>query len=611
MCGIFGIKDKDNISIDIEILKKAIELLKHRGPDDAGMYYHKNIGLINTRLSILDLTEAGHQPMCNERKDIWIVHNGEIYNYLEIKDILIAKGYKFNSITDTEVIIHSYEEWGTDCLQYFNGIFAFAIWDIKRNMLFIARDRLGVKPLYYFWNSGRFIFSSEIKAILSSLKDLKEKLEVNWSAIYQYLKFRLTINNETFFKYIFKLMPGEYLVLKENNFKIEKYWDLPIEDYTEESFDEAKAHLRDLFEESIKLQLRSDVEVGAHLSGGIDSSSVVALVKKYTNSDLKTFSGCFKEGREYNEKEYIDEVTQKYEVKNYITQPNEDDFIESFPKIVWHMDEPMVGVSVFSQFHVNKLARKYVKVTLGGQGGDELFAGYYWYYIGKIKEYIKNFKLSDSKKTVESIYLGIKKLKIKSFIVNAFLIKNLYFNRFTKDILNKLKSSSMENIYPVGISTKNPIKRMMYWDIKYFLQALLHVEDRTSMAFSIESRVPLLDHRIVEFAFKLPYEYKVKKDITKYIFRESVKDLLPIKIYERKDKKGFPTPFDIWIRGKLKNYIEDIIFSNSFKNRGIYDSKFVKRIWQLQIKEHKNFGSLIWEMINIEQWFRTFVDKSV
>lgn len=640
MCGIAGIIDLNNKPVSASSLFTMTTTIKHRGPDDEGFllghiqkksceeFYgpdtlsslkknrkdirtyqntQYNFGFGHRRLSIIDLTFRGHQPMYDRKKNIWIVFNGEIYNYKEIRKELTEKGYKFISHSDTEVIIYSYQEWGEQCLHKFNGIFSFMIWDKKNEKFFFARDRLGVKPFYYYNKKGMFIFASEIKAILSS--GLIDK-QINSSSIYSYIKYKFVCNNNTFLDNIYKLLPGYYGIIKNNRVYIKQYWDIKFNslDYTEGTF---KSRLRELFEDAIQLQIRSDVPIGAHLSGGIDSSSVVSMVKRLYQLDVKTFSGAFNDAKEYSEENYITLVKKQLNIENYITKPTSSDFMNTISNIVYYLDEPVVGPGVFPQFMVNKLIHKHLKVVLGGQGGDEIFAGYYRYFYAVIKDLIINpkLKLNSSIQLFHYLFNYYKLAGIKGIIAQS--IYNYLINpnkRLNKDFKNRLKSEQVIDYHSFTKHIKGCHNQLTYWDIKNFLQGLLQVEDRTSMAFSIESRVPLLDHRFVELAVNIPIHLKLKKDITKYIFRESIKDLIPDPIYQRKDKHGFPTPFVLWLKEKkFQDFIYERIFNKEFLSWGVYCPDALKKIWKQQTKKGKNKSVIIWELLNLSLWYNNYI----
>lgn len=630
MCGIAGIINFNySNKVDQDVLELINDAIKHRGPDDEGFYIDRNIGLGHRRLSIIDI-EGGHQPMTNEDGTIWIVYNGEIYNYLELRGDLVFKGHKFKTHSDTEVIIHLYEEYGEKCLERLNGMFAFALWDKNKKRIFAARDRLGIKPFYYYCDSNKFIFASEIKAIL---KHDDIKAEPNWNGILDYLTFQFCLGDKTLFKGIKKLLPGHYLVLHPQNpsLSIHEYWDLDytIDNYHTEDYFSDKLLM--LIEDSVRLQLRSDVPLGAHLSGGLDSSTITCIASSLLGSRIKTFTGGFKEGKDYDETKYAKIVSKFAKTEYFEIFPTALDFIEVLPKLIYYLDEPVAGPGVFPQYFVSKLASENVKVVLGGQGGDEIFGGYARYLIAYLEQCLKGaiFETQEEGKyvvTLDSIIPNLTLLQQYKPMLQYFWTDGLfepmdkrYFklidrsngleNLLTADLLKIRKNYSVFDGFQKIFNNPNTLSyfnKMTYFDIKTLLPALLQVEDRMSMAVSLESRVPLLDHRIVELIASMPPTMKFRGGMSKYIFKNAIKNVIPKEILNRKDKMGFPVPLSEWYQDSLKGYIQDILLSDIAKARGIYNMECIEKA----IMTERKFGRQVWGLLCLELWFREFIDDA-
>ena len=610
MCGIAGIYHCSSYSpVEQLALKRMVNVIRHRGPDDEGYYINENIGLGHCRLAIIDLSEAGHQPMSNENGTIRISYNGEIYNYLELGQDLKSKGHIFRSKTDTEVIIHAYEEWGINCLQKFNGMFAFAIWDGNKKKLFVARDRLGIKPLYYYFDGKRFIFASEIKAILED-KSIERK--PYYPAISQYLRYMYTVDDSTFFKGIKKLLPGYYLMLEDGHFSISQYWDLMFNEDGGRSEDYYVEKLLDLLKDSVRIHLRSDVPLGSHLSGGLDSSLLVGLASCMLPHPLKTFSGAFAEGGVFDERKYIRMVAAKFQTDHYEIVPTAQDYADALPKMVWYMDEPTIGSAVICHYYLCKLASEQVKVVLGGQGGDELFGGYYRYLPAYLTRCLGRFfscKLSplEIARTGANFLSHISNIGFRNMLQKIRRRKGM-LNVVTDDFRELSQKPSFRERSACIRTDDDPLNSMFYWDIKCYLPGLLHLEDRTSMAVSIESRVPFLDHRIVEFAAAIPPDIKLKELRLKHIEREVARKFLPQEIVDRKDKQGFYPPTPLWFKRELLPMIQDILFSLTFRERGIFDVPVLESKMQDYITGKIDYSEQIWMMLNVELWHQQFID---
>lgn len=629
MCGIVGIVTQStDQKVAWPVLKEMAESIRHRGPDDEGFFINSNVGLANLRLSIIDVA-GGHQPIPNEDQSIWIVYNGEIYNYVELRNSLLSRGHQFKTHSDTEVIVHLYEEEGEQCLEKLNGMYAFALWDARQQKLFCARDRFGIKPLYYYFDGNQFIFGSEIKALL---QHPSVKASPNWEAIKEYLVFQFCLGDHTFFQGVRKLLPGHYLtwIPSRGAWHIQKYWDLQYttdEKHSEEYF---RDQLLLLLEDAVRLQLRSDVPLGAHLSGGLDSSIVVSLAASLLHTPLKTFSGGFREGPDYDETPYAKLVAQQNQTEHYEIFLTAQDFIEAMPKIIYFMDEPAAGPGVFPQYFVSKLARQHVKVVLGGQGGDEIFGGYARYLVAYLEQCLKGAIFNSQEEgryavTLRSIIPSLPLLQQYQTMLQQFWAKGLfdpmdrrYFRLiersphiselYSKELIDSFDQeelfSKFQDIFNQA-EAPSYFNKMTYFDIKTLLPALLQVEDRTSMAVSLESRVPLLDHRIAELMATVPVTIKFKNGEGKYILKQTVRNIVPQKILTREDKKGFPVPLTKWYQHELREFVYEILFSHVAKSRGLYQIPNLERV----IRSELQFGREIWGVLCLELWFREYIDQ--
>jgi len=601
-------------------------IISYRGPDDEGHFIDNAVGFYHKRLSIIDLA-SGHQPMTTENNVI--VFNGEIYNYIELREELKRKGHTFRTNSDTEVILKMYEEYGCDSINHLNGMFSFLIYDKKRNHIVAARDHFGIKPLYFFKNDECILFASEIKALLAHPA---VSAELNNQGLNDYLTFQFILGDDTLFRNISKLAPGHYMVIDANSLKINliKYWtpNFSIDKFhTEEYF---VSELRRLIEDTVRIQLRSDVPLGTYLSGGLDSSLVTMIAAKNLPHQLLTFSGAFNEGPEFNEIQYIREVTAASNAKSYEVYPTATDFIDLLPKLIYHLDEPVAGPGLFPQYMVSKLASENVKVVLGGQGGDEIFGGYARYVIAYLEQAIKGAVLETMEEgehivSLKSILPNLPYIKRYLPMLKTFLAKEAFepmdkryfylidrmegsLDCYTPEFLESYIRENIFGRYKQLFNDPNTLSyfnKMTHFDMFGSLPALLQVEDRMSMAVSIESRVPFLDRRIVDLIASMPPSMKFKGAEMKYILKRAVGDYLPPLILNRKDKMGFPVPFNIWAKNEAKNFIADTLLSQKSKNRGIFNAKEVEKI----IMSQHPFSRQLWGMLSLELWFSRFIDK--
>jgi asparagine synthase (glutamine-hydrolysing) len=625
MCGIVAIINKNGRPVEFEILSRMADKLAHRGPDDEGHLIDGSIGFYHKRLSIIDLV-SGQQPMTNG--PVSIVFNGEIYNYIELKDALKRNGHSFQTTSDTEVILHMYQEHNLEFISHLNGMFAFLLYDREKKQIIAARDHFGIKPLYYYNVDGHLIFASEIKAILEHPVVVAEP---DYRSIQDYVIYQYVLNGETFFKGVKKLLPGHFLQidLESMHIKTVKYWepDFTVDTHhTEEFF---VFQLRKLLEDTLKIQMRSDVPVGTYLSGGMDSSIVTLLAAREYPGQLKTFTGAFKEGPEFDESYYAREVTKACNAEMYEIYPTETEFIDVLPRLIYYMDEPAAGPGLFPQYMVSRLASKEVKVVLGGQGGDEIFGGYTRFVIAYLEQALKGaiFETSEEGEHIVSLISILPNLPcIKQYVpmLHRFWGTNLFEpmdRRYfclvdrSEGNLSTLSDDFRSNFdferihsrfdeifnHPKTLSYYN---KMVHFDMVASLPALLHVEDRVSMAASLESRVPILDHRIVDLITRMPPSMKFKGAEMKYILKKAVKDILPSTILNRKDKMGFPVPLHLWAKNSVGDFFRDILLSPTCKDRGIFNLNEIEKV----IEQEKEFGRRLWGLVNIELWFREFID---
>jgi len=631
MCGICGIISNNNENIMVENIRSMMKVMKHRGPDDEGAFIEKNIGLGFVRLSILDLSDAGHQPMLVESGKLQvesesryvIVYNGEVYNYIEIREELKAKGFVFRTNTDTEVVLNSYIEWGEDCLDKFNGMWAFCIYDREKQELFFARDRYGVKPFYYYRDNEKFLFASELPPILSILKS---KPEVNNQAIFDYLVFNRTDQTEdTFYTGIKKLQHGNAMKfnLNEKNPIIWKWYDLRkrVENYRNSiivSLPKSDSiiidNYRELFSSAVGLRLRSDVPVGVCLSGGLDSSSIVSiLLKDYQKSDLNTFSAVYKTGETGDESKFINEYRQ-YLNNMFFTTPNSDTLFSDMWSFVRTQGEPVPSTSPYAQFKVMELAKGNVVVTLDGQGADEQLAGYHYFYGYLFKDLIR--KLNFPRFSTEVFnYLKIHKslFGLKSFLYFNIPIRFKSSVRVNEkgylntDFINKYSDN---NSITGSIYASSSLNDALLDHFEYKLEHLLKWEDRNSMWFSLESRVPFLDYRLVEFTLSLSDNYKIRNGVTKYILRQSMKNTLPEIIRRRQDKIGFDTPAREWFRTeKFQKFIFDVIENGYFFNNYYLDKEKAKSLYSQHVSGRIDINKEIWKWINLYLWYNLYFEN--
>ena len=595
MCGIVATINKTKKDADFNTLKKMADTIHHRGPDEDGFMIDGPVGFFHKRLSIIDIF-TGQQPM--RFNNYTIVFNGEIYNYIELREGLKKKGHSFQTSSDTEVILHMYAEYGKDFVNLLNGMFAFIIYDKNRNELFIARDHFGIKPLYWYQDEQLIAFGSEIKALLAH-PDIKSIADTD--NLFEYLNFQFIMGEGTMFKNIFKILPGHFI-----------------------------SELRAILEETVSQQLRSDVPVGTYLSGGLDSSLVTMLASKYLNKPLKSFSGAFNEGPEFNELKYARIAASAANSELYEIFPTEQEFIDLMPKLIYHLDEPVAGPGLFPQYIVSKLASQHVKVVLGGQGGDEIFGGYTRYLVAYLEQSLKGAIYESNEEeehivSLESILPNLPTLKQYIPMMKDFLKRGAFdpmdqryfrlINRmesirefFHPDFINYGNSSKIFSKFSSHFNhpdTKSYFNKMTHFDMLGSLPGLLQVEDRVSMSVSIESRVPLLDRRIVDLISRMPAGMKFKGGEMKYLLRKTIKNIMPPEIMNRKDKMGFPVPLHIWSKNNAKEFILDTLLSKKARERNMINTDHVEKL----ILAEQPFSRGLWGLLSLELWHGQFIDK--
>jgi len=629
MCGIAGIYnvshyDYPNLAQHLNVMN---QLQIHRGPDGAQIWTNAQnyIGLAHRRLSIIDL-QTGNQPMTDMYENT-ITFNGEIYNYIELKDEL-KRAYQFKTNSDTEVILAAYKHWGFNCVRHLRGMFSFAIWDENAQLLFCARDRFGIKPFYFAQNNNTLFFSSETKTLLPFIQHIDTDLD----ALKDYFVFQFTLGEKTLFANVHQLLPAHFLVVQNGKIETKKYWEVNYTldwNHTKHYF---QNQVHDLLEDSVKFHLRSDVPVGAYLSGGLDSSLMTALARRnQKNGDFEAFTGKFSISKEYDESNYAKIVSSANSVNLNEIDITASDFIKNIRKIIYHLDYPVAGPGSFPQFMVSELAAKKLKVVLGGQGGDEIFGGYVRYLLAYFEQCIKGaiegtMNSGNFVVTYESIIQNLCTLNEYKPLMQEFWSNGLFESRDKRyfkliNRANLLKNEiNWEILEPYSafevfkqifwssnVEKESYFDSMTHFDFKTLLPALLQVEDRMSMAHGLESRVPMLDHPLIEFVATIPSNIKFENGQLKLLLKNAFRDILPPQIVQRKDKMGFPVPLSEWMRGDLFEFVNDLFSSHKAKNRFYINPKF--KISDL-ISEEGKFSRKLWGLLSLELWQQEFHDKN-
>jgi asparagine synthase (glutamine-hydrolysing) len=629
MCGICGIFYADERQhVDRGILANMNRQIEHRGPDDDGFFVEGNVGLAMRRLSIIDV-KTGHQPIANEDESLWVVFNGEIYNHVELRLRLEARGHRYNTRTDTETIIHLYEEYGQECVNHLRGMFAFVIWDRRHRTLFGARDRLGIKPFYYCYDRSVFLFGSEIKAILAYPG---VRAEFNRHGLAEYLSFGYLSGPETMFAGICKLQPGHILRLDASGrLQIERYWDLAVS--VDEEIRPKEYYVknyRELFEGCVASHLMSDVPLGVFLSGGLDSSAVAAMVTKIRREPIETFSVGYGE-EAYSELPYAREMAQHIGSRHHEVRLSRQQFFAALPNLIWHEDEPIVWPSSLSLFFVAKLARERVTVVLTGEGSDETLGGYTRYAWTMANAGMDRLYRSITPTFLrQAIRRGIgsgaipaglrRKLDHTFWGRDGASWESFYFDNFYSAfsaseqarVLTVKARESAGDAYAGSMSvweesSGDLLHRLLYTDIRTYMVELLMKQDQMSMAASIESRVPFLDHVLVEFAARIPTNHSIQGLSGKHVLKLAVQDLLPRSIVYRR-KMGFPTPWAYWLAGTQLGVLERMLLEPRTLERGLFEKTAIQRLFAEHRAGRRDNGDRIWRLLNFETWQRVFLD---
>lgn len=623
MCGICGVFDKRGEPVSPELVEKMTSTIRHRGPDGYGYYVSGEVGLGHRRLSIIDLA-GGAQPISNEDERLQVIFNGEIYNFIELREELQKKGHVFKTRSDTEVILHGFEEWGTECVSRFNGIFAFALWDTNRKRLFLARDHLGVKPLYYVVLGNRFLFSSEIKALL---EDPECPRAVDLNALGQLFTLRYVPSPRTLFDRIKKLPPAHWMLVDSGGIKIQRYWNWTPQIRSEVDEGELVEEYQSLVEDAVRLQMRSDVPVGLFLSSGIDSGALLAIMTKYTDKPVQTFTIGFEQGEETNETADAREMARSFGADHSEMMVSPQDYAKYYDRYLWDLEEPVGNETAAAFYFVSLIASRKVKVALTGQGVDEPWAGYHRYIGVKLSDayrrlprfltesliprtvdrFSKNERLKRGAASLSEPDVLTRFVKIYSFFssdMKARLYKPWLRQQIStngheaRETLGRLQSD---------VANLDPLTQMLYIDTRANLpDDLLMVGDKTSMANSLEARVPFLDYRLVEFIETLPPDLKLHWFRGKYLHKKAMEKWLPKKVVYRK-KKGFENPVDLWLRGSMRQYVGDCLLSEKAAVNRYFDRSFMRQLVQDHEAARQDYLRHIYLLMSFEMWHQKFI----
>jgi len=638
MCGICGKIDLTGKAVPQALLRSMTESFAYRGPDDEGFFFEGPVGLGHRRLSIIDLSPSGRQPMSNEDQALWLVFNGEIYDFAETRKELVSRGHSLKSHTDTETVLHLYEEEGVACLKHLNGMFSFALWDARLQRLWLARDRLGKKPLVYYWDGKRLLFASEIKAIL---RDPEVPREIDFEALDLYLTLNYIPATWTIFKNIRKLLPGHYLLLEKGKLSIQSYWDIPVNEGEPEvpspsdpvQWNQCKERLRALLDASVRRRLIADVPLGAFLSGGIDSSIIVALMARHSSRPVKTFSIGYKDLPSFDETRYAREVATFNSTEHYEFKLGYKDILDAFPKVLDNLDEPFADSSAVPTYIVSRETKRHVTVALSGDGGDELFAGYrmylgeYWakHYAripGVLREkviapFIQSLPDARDKPSLELIRRAKKFLRgmslsfperfcgwreIFPFSMRRKLLRRPPDRNFYLDLIRQAVEEKK------GLFPEDGINLMLYLDVKGLLPGdMLTKVDRMSMANSLEVRVPFLDYTLVQYVFGLKGSTKLGAWRGKHILLETFKDLLPPLLHNR-PKWGFEMPIGAWLRKELKFLIDEYLHKDRVERQGIFDPRIIRDMVSNHMSGRQDTSWQLWNLIVFEHWYEKYIE---
>ncbi len=630
MCGICGklYLGTDNRPVDRASIKRMMASMNHRGPDEEGVYISGSVGLGHKRLRIIDLA-SGAQPMANEDRSVWVAFNGEIYNYKKLQAFLVGKGHVLRTRSDTEVIVHLYEEFGEDCISKLDGMFSFALWDENKHLLLLARDRVGIKPLYYSLTREALVFGSEVKAILA---DGTVPAEVDFGAIDTFLGFQYSPGEQTLFRGIKKLLPGHYLTVQKGGVKSSRYWDMHFSGSRQDrTIGENVAELHELLRQTVSGHMISDVPVGVLLSGGLDSTAVLSYAAEAISGSLSTFTIGFDGERFPDERPHARLAAARFGTRHYEATISSSEFANCLPKYVYHMEEPVCEPPAIALYYLTKLAREHVTVLLSGEGGDEAFAGYKNYRnlsrLESLKECLGIFTnpLSHVCQTLGTI-TGSERLLRSAPLLTTPLEKYYYsrtsspFECFNRIRLELYTAQFSHTVRPAGgeevlehlfetVRSCNTLEKLLYIDTKTWLpDDLLLKADKVTMANSIELRVPLLDHHVLEFAASLPTAHKLHGGESKYVLKKALAGRVPNEILCRQ-KAGFPVPYETWLRQDLRNFAWDILTDPRTVQRGYFKREVVESLL-LRNSRRLNYSKEIFSLLVLELWHRTFIDKA-
>lgn len=593
MCGIAAVLDRSGRWVEQPELLRMTDAMRHRGPDDEGWYAGHGVGLGNRRLAIIDLTAGGHQPMSNEDGSVWITYNGMLYNYRELRRELVSAGHRFRSSSDTEVFVHAYEEWGDDCLKRFDGMFAFAIWDGRERRLIAARDRFGVKPLYWTEHDGRLVLGSELKVVLSAGVPRR----VDARAVVEYFTFQNLFSDRTLFAGVHALPAGCMLAADADGIEVKRWWDYEFDPDGSRSLESWGGEVRGALEAAVDRQLVADVPVGSYLSGGLDSGSLVALASQRAPR-LMTFTGGFDltsvEGLElvFDERTSAESLSSRFRTEHYEMVMHEGDMAYALPDLIWHLEDLRVGMC-YQNYYIARLASKFVKVTLSGAGGDELFGGYPWRYE----------KVADLHESAafERAYFDYWCRLVPPAEHRSF------FTAATREAAAGLDPFDVFRDVLAPVRGLDPHSKALYFERKTFLNGLLVVEDRVSMAHSLEARVPFLDNGLADLAGRIPSQLLCSGSAGKPVLRAAAAGLLPDDIV-RGRKQGFSPPDRSWYRGPTMDYIRAMLLDERSLSRGWFEPDAVRRTISEHIEGRINHRLLLWSLLSFEWWNRLFLD---
>ncbi len=629
MCGIVGILNTRTIDLKQQ-LPRMVDILAHRGPDGRGFHYAPGVGLGHARLSIIDVSAGANQPLYNEDRTVCVIHNGEIYNYKELRGELINRGHRFRTDSDSEIIVHAYEEYGADCVCHFNGMWSFAIWDEPRRELLLSRDRLGIKQLYYAFPDGGFAFASEIKALRLAFPELNQ---IEPRQLYQFLMLSLSDHNEhTFFRDVRQLLPGENLRLDSRGQATRwRYWSIADVPPFEGSVEEAGERLHNLLHDAVHLQLRSDVPIGASLSGGLDSTTVVALASTQIPETLTTFSGLYPNDERYDESRYVHDMVRTFDLSVHEITPGTDRILEDLTRCMWHLEEPVTSQSIYTWWHISQQVGQRVTVLLTGHGGDEVHAGYFHHYrLFHTHLFERDFRedLHRVPDPLRQEWIAARQLNGTNYLPQILATADSPWaarlgRRWQAMLARKSPTTPAPGLRAVlnadfmaeaagpaatseeKIEGLDPLRRFMWRELRSaYLPSILRIEDRLAMAHSVESRVPLLDHRIVEFAYSLPPEYMIREGRTKSTLRTAMRGILPESVRMRADKMGFPTPVATWLRGDLGAEVASLLASPDARTGPLLNHDEVQRQIAMHRAGQVDLSKRIFMWLMCELWLR-------